>query len=566
MNAQQSVVAGLLDEEITVVFDAETPHADLRGRVMHARPLPEDVSEEDLLHLRADTDHEMGHFAWSDPDVLARSAKRPLLALAHNAVEDGFIERKLSERWLGVAQTLAKSNDKVSAEIKAAAKNTPRSRQERLLHALQFLALGETGKQVCDRLGDDIADGVAEIADLLPALAAVDGSESALQAARAVLARWQWGSKSRGKSKKKKGKGKDKDKKGSAAPEQARDEKYREREDRVAKRIKKRASVSDARKKLIREMKFEGAVTYNPRTDADVVERLVVKRKVREAAPAFLRSVRAVAAPLRRRLLMEFRGLGQRTEHAHASGDLDRSVLHQVALGSTNVFTREIPTTVVDADVTLLVDVSGSMTSYHDDVPRIFTAAQAAAAFSLVLDALRIPHECLAFTTATKVSTAAQASFYDGTYQRVRPLRHLIVKSADQSFRQALPNFVALACFRGCSENVDGEAVLWAAQRLASRSRAGRRPFLFAFSDGEPASVPERSRLLEWHLKRALARVEKAGITVLGVGIATDSVAQFYERHLVIDELTDLVGTSYNLIRQALRSSTKTPSRVRGAG
>jgi len=220
-----------------------------------------------------------------------------------------------------------------------------------------------------------------------------------------------------------------------------------------------------------------------------------------------------------------------------------------VPLGGKNLFTREVPVTVVDADVTLLVDVSGSMTDYHNNVPRIFTAAQAAAAFSLVLDALRIPHECLAFTTTKKVSPVAQASFYAGTYQRVRPLRHLIVKAANQTFRQALPNFVALACFRGCAENVDGEAVLWAAQRLAGRTRSGRRPFLFVFSDGDPASVPERGELLEWHLKHALERVEKAGITVLGVGIATDAVSKFYP-----------------LIRQALRSSIKSRSRVSGAG
>lgn len=560
MNAQQAVAAGLLGEGITIVYDAEVPRADLRARVMHARPLPEDVSEEDLLHLRADTDHEMGHFAWSDPDAIERSAKRPLLALAHNAIEDGFVERRLSARWLGVAQNLAQSNAKVSAEIKATAKNSATSRRERSLYALQFLALGETAKQVCERFGEDIAPNIAEIVDLLPQLAAVDDSTMALEAAQEVLARWCWGSKTRGKGGKKKKK--DKTRRGSAAPELQTDENYRKREDKVASQVKKRSSVAEVRKKLIRAMKFDGATVYHPRTDDDVVQRLVIKGSARNAAPAFLRSVRSVAAPLRRRLLMEFRGVGQRVEHAHVSGELDRSVLHMVPLGCKNIFTREVPSIVVDADVTLLVDASGSMTDYYEDVPRIFTASQAAAAFSLVLDNLRSPHECLAFTTVKKFAPEIQKGFYNGTYQRVRPLRHLIVKSADQSFRQALPSFVALAAFRGCAENIDGEAVLWAAQRLAKRSRPGRRSFLFVFSDGEPASVPESAQLLEWHLRHALEKVEKAGITVLGVGIASNFVEKFYQHHLVIEDLTDLVGTSYNLIRQALRSSVKSRAGV----
>lgn len=562
MNAQQVVSAGLLNEGITVVYDTETPQADLRGRVMHARPLPEDVSEEDLLHLRADTDHETGHFALSDPDVLELAAERPLLALLHNAIEDGFVERWLSGRWLGVAQNLAQSNDLVVAEIKNAAKRSAASRRERSLHALQFLVLGESPERVAARFGDDIQDNLDEIASLVPMLAAVDNSAAALDAAHAVLLRWQWGNKS-GSSKKQK-----KAAQGSAPTDSyGSDPKYRKREDRAASQIQKRASVADRRKKLIRKMTFGGApVYYHPRTDDDVVRRLVPKKATLRAAPAFMRSVRAVAAPLRRRLLMEFRAIGNRVEHAHTSGELDRSVLHQVPLGSKTIFTREVPTVVADADVTLLVDVSGSMTELHDNVPRIVTAAQAAAAFSMVLGFLRIQHECLAFTTARRIPASVTELYYDGTYQRVRPLRHLIVKGAKQTFRQARANFVELACLSDCAENVDGEALLWAAHRLAARARPGRRPFLIVFSDGEPASVPEQHSLLAWHLKYAISRIEKAGITVLGVGIATDTVAQFYRHHLVIEELTDLVGASYALIRQALRSSLRNPAAVSGPG
>jgi hypothetical protein len=553
MDAQQSVVAGLLDEGVKVVFDADAPRADLRERVMHARPLPVEVDEDDLLHLRADTDHELGHFAWSDPDALERSAKRPLLALAHNSIEDGYVERKLSERWFGVAQGLAASNDKMSAEIKASAGDSAESKRERSVLALQFLALGETVEQVCERLGDDLMPSLGEIADLVPSLVAAGSSWETLSAAEAVLTRWRWADKNRGRGKG--GKKKDSSAKGSADPVHKPDEKYRKREDRIAKRIAKRASVSEVRKRRIRSMKFEGALVYQPRTDDDVVEHLRVTAGVRAATPGFMRLVRSVAAPLRRRLMMEFRAVGRRTEYAHTAGELDRSALHRVALGQRDVFTREVPTPIVDADVTLLVDVSGSMTKTHDGLSRIFTAAQAAAAFSLVLDHLGIRHECLGFTTAKKVRKELTSLFYAGTYQRVRPLRYLLVKTADQRFRQAQANFVALSCFGPCSENVDGEAVLWASHRMAARARVGRRPFLLVFSDGDPASVPEGQKILAAHLRFALERVERAGIEVLGVGIATNTVSNYYRNHVVIDELTDLVGTSYSLVRKILRST-----------
>ncbi len=556
MNAQQTVTAALLDEGITVVFDADVPRADLRARVMHTRPLPVEVSEDDLLHLRADTDHEMGHFAWSDPDALEESASRPLLALVHNSIEDGFVERKLSARWLGVSQNLARSNEVVTARIRATAKGTALGRQERSIHALQFLTLGESPERVCERLGDDLTESIGQLGDLVPALAVVDSSATALEVSQKVLARWRWADKARKKDKR--GKRKDKTSKGSADRDNYEtDEKYRKREDRIASKIKKRASVAEHRKKMIRDMPFTGSASYNPRTDDDRIERLEIGPSVRQAVPAFMRAVRAVASPLRRRLLMEFRAAGLRTEYGHTSGELDRSSLHRVVLGDRDLFTRDAPTVVPDADVTLLVDASGSMTDLHDGVPRIFIAAQAAAAFSLVLDNLRIPHECLAFTTVKKVSAELKEMFYTGIYQRVRPLRHLLVKTADQSFRRARPGFVALATTTSCSENVDGEALLWAAYRLANRARAGRRSFLIVFSDGEPASVPESVRLLDWHLRYAIGRIERAGITVLGVGIATDTVAQFYRSHVSLYELNDLVGTSYGLIRQALRSSLR---------
>lgn len=141
-----------------------------------------------------------------------------------------------------------------------------------------------------------------------------------------------------------------------------------------------------------------------------------------------------------------------------------------------------------------------------------------------------------------------------GAYTRVRPLRHLIIKKADERFRAARHRFASLSQFERCAENVDGESVMWAARRLAARNRQGMRPILMVFSDGEPASMPEHHGLLNWHLKETVTRIEKAGIHVIGVGIATSSVKRFFKHHLVLNDLSDLVGTSYRILREVLKA------------
>jgi cobalamin biosynthesis protein CobT len=162
-----------------------------------------------------------------------------------------------------------------------------------------------------------------------------------------------------------------------------------------------------------------------------------------------------------------------------------------------------------------------------------------------------VPHEVLAWTTIGKGTERPE-------FERVTPLRHMIIKSYKTGFHRAQQNFVKLALFDEPSENIDGEAILWGAQRLAFRARrAGKRPLMIVFSDGEPLSTPEDPSVLHWHLAQAIRRTEDAGIPLLGVGIQTDAVEQFYARHTVIDDLSDLIGTFYRVLHQELRQSRK---------
>jgi len=133
----------------------------------------------------------------------------------------------------------------------------------------------------------------------------------------------------------------------------------------------------------------------------------------------------------------------------------------------------------------------------------------------------------------------------------------LVIKSADQRWRHAKDSFTALSHWDGCCENIDGESIMWAARRLAARNRRGMKPIMIVFSDGSPSSMPENDVALATHLRRTVERIESAGIATVGVGICTRAVEQFYPRFTVIQQVVDLVGTSYTVIRDALRSARR---------
>lgn len=579
--AQEVVSSALLGEGIKVVFDArDGPYADLVNRVMHLRPLPDDVDERSLMHLRADCDHEMGHFGASDPAVLD-AVTRPFVKLILNAIEDGYVERWVSSRWVGCAENLDDSNDELFEEIRAGATCSADNKRARAVNALMLLARGEQMDVAIKAVGDDVRPILAEIEELVPDIQKVANTAKALELAEKVVDRWRWGNaptkpkapkqgeheKSEEKRARERTRArrpsksevsadpaeKDVEPPADSAEQYKRSVEFREQEDKVAQKLEQTAVGARRKAKIASIEPSRGA--YRAYTDDDVVERLDGGRT---DPSEFVEGVRDVVPVLRRRLLMEFRGVGTSIQHDLRRGEIDRSVLHQVAFGSDRIFQQETPAPVVDADVTLLIDCSGSMTyAVGGGSSRLYVASQAACAFSLVLDLIGVSHECLAFTTAAHYGRVTASIEPRGPFQRVRPLRHLIIKDARQSFRDARGAFARLSEWDGTRENVDGEAVLWAARRLAARNRAGMKPFLIVFSDGDPASVPERAQTLSRHLEKTVARVEAAGITVIGVGVQTETVAYYYKRNVVIRNVSDLVGTSYALIREALHAARR---------
>jgi len=562
-SAQTVVSAGLLGEGVQVVFDATVaPYADLTNRVMHLRPLPDEVSEEALLHLRADCDHEMGHFGFTDPKVFVEKL-RPLVKLVANSIEDGFIERKVSDRWLGCAQNLAGSNEKLRVALLERldgldAEELPNAHRALAINGLQILAFGGSLPEVYEKLGEEIAAIYAPVADILPKLAAVKSTINSLRLATQLVERWQWEKEPPPAPHTSASPSATETETGLGAPT---DGEPREKKGEDAREAEIAAAVEPlllgaVRKAVIAEHPFSDHYRYRAYTDEDVVETLPPEKGV-SAVTAFVRGVRHVVPPLRKRLIMEFTGIGQRFERNRRRGQLDQRALHKIALGSDRVFRVKVPEIVLDADITLLVDASGSMLGGGAE-SKLHIAAQTACAFSMVLDHIGVSHECAAFTTTPGYARSAKADI--ASYERVRPLRHLIVKQAAATFRQCRGGFAALAAHDSCIENIDGEAVMWAARRLAARNRPGMKAVLIVISDGVPASSPEDHRILNAHLKRTVQRVEEAGVLTLAIGIGTDSVKRFYKNFTIIEDVSDLVGTGYRAVRAALRAAQRRPT------
>jgi cobaltochelatase CobT len=160
------------------------------------------------------------------------------------------------------------------------------------------------------------------------------------------------------------------------------------------------------------------------------------------------------------------------------------------------------------------------------------------------MDRLGIPIEILGFTTrAWKGGQSRELWFEDKkpwAPGRLNDLRHLIYKSFATTAEVSAPNFGVMVREGLLKENIDGEALLWAASRLDSYPADHKA--LFVFSDGAPIDDSTLSinpgDFLEKHLLASIEELSKR-ITLYGVGIGHD-VSRYYPnsaRHGKIDSL-----------------------------
>ena len=224
-------------------------------------------------------------------------------------------------------------------------------------------------------------------------------------------------------------------------------------------------------------------------------------------------------------------------------GLLDSSKLPRIVIDPFNSlsFKKEKDFEFKDTVVSLLIDNSGSMRGRP-----ITIAALCADILSRTLERCSVKVEILGFTTKNWKGGKSRESWNkNGKIKnpgRLNDLRHIIYKSADSHWRQSKKNLGLMLKEGILKENIDGEAIMWAYNRLKRRKE--ERKILMVISDGAPVDDSTLSvnsgDYLEKHLKKVVKFVEsKDDIEILAIGIGHD-VSRYYQRAIKITDVQEL--------------------------
>ena len=206
-------------------------------------------------------------------------------------------------------------------------------------------------------------------------------------------------------------------------------------------------------------------------------------------------------------------------------------------------FKREKDMTFRDTVVTLLLDNSGSMRGRP-----IMVAAMCADILARTLERCAVKTEILGFTTrAWKGGQSREKWIADGKPPhpgRLNDLRHIVYKAADEPWRRARKNLGLMMREGLLKENIDGEALMWAHNRIVARPE--QRKILMVISDGAPVDDSTLSvnagNYLERHLRRVIEEIEeKSSVELTAIGIGHD-VTRYYRKAVTIVDAEQLGG------------------------
>ena len=226
-------------------------------------------------------------------------------------------------------------------------------------------------------------------------------------------------------------------------------------------------------------------------------------------------------------------------------GMLDTARLHKIIIDPLTALTYKVEkdTEFRDTSVSILVDSSGSMRGRSMTV-----AAICADIISTTLERCNVKTEVLGFTTKHwKGGESRKIWMDDGKPEnpgRLNDIRHIIFKSADTPWRRGQKNFGLMLREGLLKENVDGEALIWAHDRLARR--AEQRKILMVISDGAPVDDSTLStnptNFLDLHLRQVIHSIETmSDINLIAIGIGHD-VTRYYKNAVTIHRAEELGG------------------------
>ena len=300
---------------------------------------------------------------------------------------------------------------------------------------------------------------------------------------------------------------------------------------------KMNAGIEDKEYKIFTSQFDEITIAENLESKEEIIK---LRKSLDQQLISFQDLITKLANKLQRQLLAK---QNRAWEFNLEEGLLDSSKLTRIIMDPYNSlsFKKEKDLDFKDTVVTLLIDNSGSMRGRP-----ITIAAICADILSRTLERCSVKVEILGFTTKNWKGGKSREEWNKNNKPknpgRLNDLRHIIYKSADIHWRQSKRNLGLMLKEGLLKENIDGEAISWAFNRLKKRKE--ERKILMVISDGAPVDDSTLSvnsgNFLEKHLKKIVKFIEsKSEIEILAIGIGHD-VSRYYNKAIKITDVQEL--------------------------
>ena len=300
---------------------------------------------------------------------------------------------------------------------------------------------------------------------------------------------------------------------------------------------KMNAGIEDKEYKIFTSQFDEITMAENLESKEEITK---LRKSLDQQLVSFQDLITKLANKLQRQLLAK---QNRAWEFDLEEGLLDSSKLTRIIMDPYNSlsFKKEKDLDFKDTVVTLLIDNSGSMRGRP-----ITIAAICADILSRTLERCSVKVEILGFTTKNWKGGKSREEWNKNNKPknpgRLNDLRHIIYKSADIHWRQSKRNLGLMLKEGLLKENIDGEAISWAFNRLKKRKE--ERKILMVISDGAPVDDSTLSvnsgDFLEKNLKKVVKFIEsKSEIEILAIGIGHD-VSRYYNKAIKITDVQEL--------------------------
>ena len=238
------------------------------------------------------------------------------------------------------------------------------------------------------------------------------------------------------------------------------------------------------------------------------------------------------------RRLIQIRAKVQ-TQYGTKRGKLDQSRLSRICFDAPGfnerVFKTRIENKTLDAAITVLVDMSGSMGG-----DKAYYALASTLLLNEVCSTLNIPLEIIGFTDGyTSYSSVAPIMFVYKAFSDLKVSEDTLIHDFSTSSRYMFGN-------------PDGENILWTHDRLIKRKE--KKKIMVVMSDGSPAAS-KSSWGLEGFTKKVIREIEGGRkVDIYGLGLCSDSVKHYYKAHDVVSIPQEIPSKLLSLIERKVLS------------